>query len=106
VREGAAEVGRAAPVLATYVRCAMGDEVRPRLAAECARYGSFPHYAAHFARQGVEPIETTIHVREPGELRQRLQPYEAVLDHVVLRLITPNDSPPQFLALIEAAASS
>jgi alkanesulfonate monooxygenase SsuD/methylene tetrahydromethanopterin reductase-like flavin-dependent oxidoreductase (luciferase family) len=105
VRDGASAADRAIPVLACYVRCAMGDEVRPRLEAECARYGSFPHYAAHFARQGVQPIATTIHASDAGELRHRLEPYEAVLDEVIVRVITPHDSPPQILALIEAASS-
>lgn len=105
VRDGAAAAGRAVPVLACYVRCAMGDEVRPRLEAECGRYGSFPHYAAHFARQGVQPIATTIHASDAGELRQRLERYEAVLDEVIVRVITPHDSPPQILAVIEAASA-
>ncbi|MGH2616720.1 MAG: LLM class flavin-dependent oxidoreductase [Thermomicrobiales bacterium] len=104
VREGASSAGRAVPVLAGYVRCAMGNEVRPRLEAECARYGSFPPYAAHFARQGVQPIETTIHASEADALRQRLARYEAVLDQVIVRVITPHDRPPQILTLIEAAS--
>ncbi len=105
VREGASASGRAVPVLACYVRCALGDEVevRPRLDAECARYGSFPHYAAHFARQGVQPIETTIHASDVGELRHRLAAYEAVLDEVIVRVITPHDRPSQILETIEAA---
>jgi alkanesulfonate monooxygenase SsuD/methylene tetrahydromethanopterin reductase-like flavin-dependent oxidoreductase (luciferase family) len=105
VRDGAAAAGRAVPVLACYVRCAMGDEVRPRLEAECARYGSFPHYAAHFARQDVQPIATTIHASDAAELSRRLEPYEAVLDEVIVRVITPHDSPPQILRIIEAASS-
>jgi alkanesulfonate monooxygenase SsuD/methylene tetrahydromethanopterin reductase-like flavin-dependent oxidoreductase (luciferase family) len=106
VRDGAAAAGRTVPVLACYVRCAMGDEVRPRLEAECMRYGSFPHYAAHFARQGVQPIETTIHASDESELRSRFEPYEAVLDEVIARVITPHDSPSQILAIIEAASGA
>jgi alkanesulfonate monooxygenase SsuD/methylene tetrahydromethanopterin reductase-like flavin-dependent oxidoreductase (luciferase family) len=108
VQDGAATAGRAVPVLACYVRCALGDEVevRSRIEAECARYGSFPHYAAHFARQGVQPVETTIHASDAGALRRRLEPYEAVLDEVIVRVITPHDSPQEVLALIEAASAN
>ena len=103
ISEGAARAGRPRPLAATYVRCALGESARPRLEADCARYGAFPHYAAHFARQGVQPISTTILANDPSALQQRLAKYEAVLDHVVVRAITPNDSPDEVRDLIEAA---
>jgi alkanesulfonate monooxygenase SsuD/methylene tetrahydromethanopterin reductase-like flavin-dependent oxidoreductase (luciferase family) len=102
VRDGASSVGRAVPTVASYVRCAIGADSRSRLEAECDRYGSFPHYAAHFARQGVRPIETAIHARDPDELREVLRGYELVLNHVVVRAITSHDAPSEVLALIEA----
>lgn len=103
VEAGAARAGRETPILATYVRCALGEGSRQRMEAECARYGSFPHYAAHFARQGVAPSATTILARDESELRERLSHYEAVLDHVVVRAITPGDRPTEVLDLVEAA---
>ncbi len=102
IHDGAASVGRAVPIVAGYVRCAIGAASRSRLEAECDRYGSFPHYAAHFARQGAQPIETTIHARDADELRDRLRSYEPVLDHVVVRAITAHDAPAEVLALVEA----
>jgi alkanesulfonate monooxygenase SsuD/methylene tetrahydromethanopterin reductase-like flavin-dependent oxidoreductase (luciferase family) len=104
VAEGAESAGRARPEVFTYVRCALGPETDARLAAECMRYGSFPHYARHFRRQGVEPIQTTIPARTPAELQARLSDYEAVLDAVGGRAITPVDRVEQALALVEAAS--
>lgn len=103
IAEGASKVERKLPQVASYVRCALGDDARPKLEAECARYGSFPHYAAHFARQGVRPIETTIHAHSTDELRERLDRFDRVLDHVVVRAITCTDASTQIVALIEAA---
>ena len=102
IRDGATSVGRAVPTVAGYVRCAIGADSRSRLEAECNRYGSFPHYAAHFTRQGVQPIETAIHARDADELREILRGYELVLNHVVVRAITPHDAPSEVLALVEA----
>jgi alkanesulfonate monooxygenase SsuD/methylene tetrahydromethanopterin reductase-like flavin-dependent oxidoreductase (luciferase family) len=103
VAEGAARAGREMPVVATYVRCALDEASRQRMETERARYGAFPHYAAHFARQGAQPADTTIHARDAAELQERLRAYEAVLDHVVVRAITPDDAPADVLALVEAA---
>jgi len=104
IRAGADNARREAPSIASYVRCAISDDALPRLAAECARYGSFPHYAAHFRRQGVYPIETTIRARDEKELQEGLARYDDILDHVVVRAITPNDAPSEILALLEAAS--
>ena len=103
IREGASTAGRDAPIVASYVRCALGESSRPQLEAECERYGSFPHYAAHFSRQGVQAMETTILARSAAELQERLQAYEHALDHVIVRAITPTDVPSELLALVDAA---
>lgn len=104
IENGAAAAGRPRPRTAAYVRCAIGDEVGARLAAECDRYGAFPHYAAHFARQGVQPSRTVIHARNADELRERLGRYDPMLDHVVARAITPTDAPAEILTLVEAVS--
>lgn len=103
VREGAASVSRDTPLVCTYVRCAIGQASLPRLRQESDRYGSFPHYAAHFRRQGVEPIAATIHAESRDELQSRLAEYEDVLDQVIVRAVTPHDEPDEVLALIEHA---
>jgi alkanesulfonate monooxygenase SsuD/methylene tetrahydromethanopterin reductase-like flavin-dependent oxidoreductase (luciferase family) len=103
VQEGADAANRERPLVFTYVRCSLGSDVLPRMQAESARYGSFPHYARHFKRQGLEPIQTTITAQSPAELRERLAAYEAVLDAVVVRSVTVDDSIEQALELVEAA---
>ena len=102
VQEGAASIGRDAPPVGTYVRCALGNAALLRLTQECQRYGSFPHYAAHFRRQSVEPSETTILTESKDELQSRLAEYEAVLDEVIVRAITPRDTIDETLALLDA----
>ena len=102
IADGASRAKRAVPMAATYVRCAIGDESWERLNAECHRYGSFPHYAAHFRRQGVPPSATTIHAASEDELRARLDEYDRVLDHVVARAITPDDHIDDVLAVVAA----
>ncbi len=106
IEEGAAAAGRRTPTVCAYVRCALGKAARPRLETECARYGSFPHYAAHFHRQGVDPSATTIWAASATEIEERLAAYAAVLDQVVVRAITPNDAIDEVLALIEIAKPS
>ncbi len=101
-----AEVDRPPPTIAAYVRCTIDPTARPRLAAECARYGSFPHYAAHFQRQGVAPIQTTIQAESSLEIQERLAAFEAILDHVVLRAVTAHDRVDEVLPLIEAGKPS
>lgn len=103
ISEGASAVGPTMPTVATYVRCALGEDSAPRLQRERDRYASFPHYEAHFARQGVAPIQTTIHAQTAQELRRRLREYEHVVDHVVIRAVTPRDTPSEVLALVESA---
>ncbi len=103
IAEGAFRANRDTPVAATYVRCAIGDQSRARLSAECRRYGAFPHYAAHFRRQGVEPSAATIYADSSGELCVGLAEYDRVLDHVVVRAITPDDHIDQVLTLLTAS---
>lgn len=88
VRGGAICAGRRVPPATAYVRCAMETAARSRLETECARYGSIPHYAAHFGRQGVKPIKTTILANSRANLEQQISAYESVLDHVVVRAFT------------------
>lgn len=100
INEGASRAGRTPPSTAAYVRCALGSSSSAALEAECERYGAFPHYAAHFVRQGVRPIDTTIHARDTNELQERLRGYEAVLDHVVVRAITPQFTSSEILSVL------
>lgn len=102
----AGELREAAPAARTilYVRTALHPSASARLAAEAARYASFPHYAANFARLGLDVSDTVIDGEEA--LRARLPEYRAAVDDVVLRAITPDDSPEAYLDFIRRAASA
>lgn len=104
VREGARNAGRQTPVLASYVRISLGDAGANRLAQEAGRYGGIPQYADHFTRMGVAPLEAGIRGQSADEIRQGLARWDGVLDEVVVRSITPNDTLEETLTLVRAAA--
>jgi alkanesulfonate monooxygenase SsuD/methylene tetrahydromethanopterin reductase-like flavin-dependent oxidoreductase (luciferase family) len=104
VREGASEAGRPAPRLMSYVRVSLGDEGLARMEKEAARYESIPSYAAHFERMGVGGVAASIAATDNTEIQERLKEWDGVLDEIVVRSITPNDTLEETLTLIDAAA--
>ena len=68
VRAGAAAAKRPAPKIFAYVRLAIGEAGRAKLAEEGDRYGAIPAYAANFERMGVKPVETAIAVPDPASV--------------------------------------
>jgi alkanesulfonate monooxygenase SsuD/methylene tetrahydromethanopterin reductase-like flavin-dependent oxidoreductase (luciferase family) len=104
VREGAAAAGRRPPRLCAYVRVALGDAACARFEQEGARYAAIPAYAAHFARMGVKPVETGVGARSPEAIPRALAAWRGVLDDVVVRAITPEDTVDAHLALLRACA--
>lgn len=104
VKRGAERAGRDTPSLYAYVRVALGEAAGRRLAQEAARYGAIPAYAANFERQGVPPIKTSVAAGSADEIQQALKGWEGLLDEVVVRAITPNDTIDETLELVKAAA--
>jgi alkanesulfonate monooxygenase SsuD/methylene tetrahydromethanopterin reductase-like flavin-dependent oxidoreductase (luciferase family) len=104
VREGAATAGRPAPRLMTYVRVSLGDAGLERMKKEAARYESIPAYAKHFERMGVGGVDASIAANDKAEVRERLKAWDGVLDEIVIRSITANDTLEETLALVDAAA--
>jgi alkanesulfonate monooxygenase SsuD/methylene tetrahydromethanopterin reductase-like flavin-dependent oxidoreductase (luciferase family) len=103
VREGAAAVGRPVPRLIAYTRVAAGTGAGERLAQEAGRYAAIPAYAAHFERMGVKPVDTAIAVPSPEALAPALARWRGVVDDIVLRAITAQDTVDETLALVRAA---
>ncbi|HEY3068407.1 MAG TPA: LLM class flavin-dependent oxidoreductase [Methylomirabilota bacterium] len=101
VRDGASAAGRTAPALFAYVRVAF-TTAADRLAEEGARYAAIPAYAAHFARMGVKPLDTTITAATPDALRRAFARWEGVVDGLVLRAVTAHDTAEETLALVRA----
>lgn len=104
VRESARTVGRPAPRIMAYVRVAMGDAAMGRLNKEAANYEASPHYAAHFDRMGANAMQTAVTGSTPDEIRVGLAAWDGVVDEVVARAITADDSVAAILPLIAAAA--
>ncbi len=102
VREAAGSTGRSAPVIATYLRVSL-PEGEARLIEEANRYAGFPAYAAHFSRMGVTAKDTTISGTE-SEIQRRLGQFDGLLDDVIVRAITPEETVEAYLALAKAAA--
>ncbi|MDI3339272.1 MAG: LLM class flavin-dependent oxidoreductase [Sphaerobacter sp.] len=104
VRASAARAGRPTPTLAAYVRVALGDDATARLRSEGDRYARIPAYSAHFARMGVEPFMTAVAGTSADAIREGLAAWDGVLDLVVVRAITAQDTVEETLTLAQAVA--
>ena len=87
-----------------YARAAVFPEALPALREEAERYGSYPQYAANFARLGIEPIDASIY--GTTGLAHRIGDYTAVVDELVLRVITGDTSLASYQRFIEAVAAA
>lgn len=81
-----------------YVRTIVEGSALPALHAEADRYRTNASYAANFERLGIDPMDATI--RRADDLAA----FTAVVDEVVLRAITPNATPEELSAFVDAAA--
>lgn len=84
---------RPTPVIASYVRVAIGADARERLATEAARYARIPSYGRSFEAMAVDPATVGIAAADPNEVAPALAPYRKVLDQTVVRAMpSPNDA--------------
>lgn len=104
VREGAERAGRLAPRIMAYVRTALGGDAIARLQCEADRYQAVSHYADHFSRMGVTAMDTAVSGADPAEIQRGLAAWDGVVDEVVVRVITANDTAGEVLGLLQAAA--
>lgn len=105
IAEGARRGGRAMPVVACYVRVAIGPDARERLAAEAGRYERSPQYLRAREAMGVPLAGVGIAVGHAEEVAPALAPYREVLDDCVIRALPwPNDAS-GVLAIARAGAS-
>jgi alkanesulfonate monooxygenase SsuD/methylene tetrahydromethanopterin reductase-like flavin-dependent oxidoreductase (luciferase family) len=102
VREGAAAAGRRPPLLATYVRAALGPAAAQRLATEAGRYTAIPSYGDHFQRMGTPAYDTAVHGDTPEQLQAGLAAWDGVLDEIVVRAVTARDTVEELSELLEA----
>ncbi|GAC1472692.1 MAG: hypothetical protein PVSMB7_25620 [Chloroflexota bacterium] len=103
IRESAREAGRPAPRIMAYVRTALGSAGGARVHVEAENYERIPAYAAHFDRMGVRAGGTAVTGDTAEDVRRGLAAWTGIVDEVVVRAITANDTPDEILALIETA---
>ena len=92
VATATAAAGQPTPRVTAYVRVATDHGAVERLRVEAERYASYPSYAAHFRRFGVNAIDTTIGSEEAAEVARRLAAYDGSVDEIVVRAITGADT--------------
>lgn len=80
-----------------YARATVDPAARPRLEAEAARYASYPQYAAHFQREGIDPMQTVVAEADAG----RLAAYLDAVDELVLRAIPAEESLGGYLEFVD-----
>ena len=104
VARGAAEAGRPRPWIGGYVFTAVGSAGIAKLREEAEHYAAIPSYAAHFARMGVEPMGTVAYAEDAATLKERLSPFDAVLDETVVRAVVAEETASAYLAVLTAAS--
>jgi len=104
VHEGADEAGRAAPIVASYIRVAVGSGSPQRLRDEERRYRNIDdNHRRHFAAMNVPLGSIGLAVATPPEVRERLAPYQSALDLPIVRVLAGADTT-SLTAVADAAA--
>jgi len=80
-----------------YARANADPAARARLEAEAAAYASFPAYSSHFARLGIDPLDTVI------SAGRRREAYDGAVDELVLRAVAPSDAVDEYLDFLPLA---
>jgi alkanesulfonate monooxygenase SsuD/methylene tetrahydromethanopterin reductase-like flavin-dependent oxidoreductase (luciferase family) len=88
VREGAAQVRRPAPILASYVRVTLGSGSLQLLRDEERRYRSIDNrHRTHFAAMDVPLGSVGVAASTGSEVRAKLAPYQSALDLPIVRVL-------------------
>lgn len=101
IAAGAARSGRPMPVVAGYVRVAVGEGADERLRAELERYAAAPAYRRAFEAQAGIP---GVAAAAATGARAQLAPYRAALDVCVVRALPAGDRLVDWLAVARAVA--
>lgn len=104
MEEGQPERSGRSPILATYVRVAVGPEAEPRLLAEEGRYREINEaHRQHFAAMGVAVGSVGIAASRRAEVVAGLDPYRSAVDLTIVRALATGDED-SLIAVAEAAA--
>jgi alkanesulfonate monooxygenase SsuD/methylene tetrahydromethanopterin reductase-like flavin-dependent oxidoreductase (luciferase family) len=104
VQQGADEAGRAAPIVASYVRVAVGSGSPQRLREEERRYRDInDDHRKHFAAMDVPVGSVGVAASAPPDVRVQLAPYQSPLDLPIVRVLADADAA-SLTAVADAAA--
>ena len=104
VRDAAEEAGRAAPLVASYVRVAVGPGARERLREDEGFYrGINESHRKYFAAMDVPLGSVGVAAAMRDEVQEQLAPYEAALDLPIVRVLADRDAA-SLAAVADAAA--
>jgi alkanesulfonate monooxygenase SsuD/methylene tetrahydromethanopterin reductase-like flavin-dependent oxidoreductase (luciferase family) len=104
VLEGADEASRPAPIVASYVRVAVGPGSLQRLRDEESRYRTINEaHRRHFEAMDVPLGSVGVAASTRSQVLEGLAPYDAVLDLPIARLLAEDDAAPLRAAAIAAA---
>jgi alkanesulfonate monooxygenase SsuD/methylene tetrahydromethanopterin reductase-like flavin-dependent oxidoreductase (luciferase family) len=104
VQEGADEAGRSAPIVASYVRLAVGSASARRLRDEERRYRNIDErHREHFAAMAAPLGSVGVSASTRAEVLDGLAPYESALDLPIVRVLADAD-PTSLAAVADAAA--
>jgi len=104
VREGADDAGRAAPMVASYVRVAVGSDSRQRLLDEEGFYRNVNEgHRMHFDAMDVPLGSVGVAASARPEVVEALAPYQFALDLPIVRLLAAHDAASLSDAAVAAA---
>jgi alkanesulfonate monooxygenase SsuD/methylene tetrahydromethanopterin reductase-like flavin-dependent oxidoreductase (luciferase family) len=104
IQEGADEAGRAAPILASYVRVAVGSGSLQRLRDEERHYRSIDErHHKYFAAMDVPLGSVGVAASTRPQVREKLAPYQSALDLPIVRVLADADAT-SLTAVANAAA--
>ena len=93
VHEGADRSGRAAPIVASYVRVALGSGSHQRLRDEEGYYRNLNEdHRTHFEAMDVPLGSVGIAASAPAEVLEGLAPYHSALDLPIARVLAQHDA--------------
>ena len=102
IEDAAQQADQDAPLIMSYVRAGLLPDAEEQIMRQAGLYASFPAYANHFERQGVEAHLTVLRGKNAPVLQAGIQEFESVLDETVVRAITADDEPETILELLDA----
>ncbi len=104
MQEGANDAGRAPPIIASYVRVAVGSGSLARLRHEEGQYRNInDNHRKHFAAMTVPLGSVGVAASTRPEVRARLAPYQSALDLPIVRVLASPDAA-SLTAVADAAA--